>query len=329
MEALELSVRSGLPLHVLQDRLGLVAHYVPTETGFGAVMRDAFMIDCAATVARYRVLHAHLPDEVRALADTLRALQCDVVVSNVSYIAAAAAASAGIPSVLFSSLTWHEVLRACCPEGAWLADEMLAAYRQAGRVLQLVPGTDFEGLHSEKIVQPIARIGRRRQQELRQRIGAGPEDKVALLAFGGMMPAVPPPVAHATGEFRLIGPAAWRSAGITPVESVGLPFEDLLASVDVVVSKPGYGIVTELACVGTPSVLLSRPDWPEEPHLSTWLAPHARCLVVPRWQDVTAEALRACLDLPPPVARRPQPGGEAIVAAAVRDAFAGSGGTPP
>ena len=316
-EPLELSVRSGLPGQVLRDRLGPIAQHIPADTDFGAVMRDAFAVDDAATLARYRVRHAGLPEEVRALAATLRRLRCEAVLSNVTYVAPMAAAAAGIPCVLFSSLTWHDVLRTCCPEATDLAEEVMAGYRHATSIFRLVPGTGFHGLDSTAVTQPIARVGRRRQ-DLLNRIGGDTCRPMALLAVGGMLPGIPPPLVHAPGEFRLVGPAVWQEAGVIPVETLGVPFEDLLASADVVVSKPGYGIVAELGCIGTPAVLVARPGWPEEPDLSNWLQERARCHVVGQWRDVTAAALRTCLSLPAPALERAKPGGEATVAAAVR-----------
>src|ERR1700730_10578588 len=57
-------------------------------------------------------------------------------------------------------------------------------------------------------------------------------------------------------------------------------FIDLVRSSDVLISKPGYGLVTESACNGVPIVLASRPRWPEETSFRAWLARHGRVLVL-------------------------------------------------
>jgi UDP-N-acetylglucosamine:LPS N-acetylglucosamine transferase len=64
----------------------------------------------------------------------------------------------------------------------------------------------------------------------------------------------------------------------------GLKFTDLLASVDAVITKPGYGTFVEAACSGVPILYLERPDWPETPWFATWLAAHARSAVLTREQ---------------------------------------------
>jgi small subunit ribosomal protein S21 len=57
---------------------------------------------------------------------------------------------------------------------------------------------------------------------------------------------------------------------------------DLLASVDAVITKPGYGTFVEAACAGTPILYLERDDWPETPHFAAWLAQHARAAALGR-----------------------------------------------
>lgn len=56
-----------------------------------------------------------------------------------------------------------------------------------------------------------------------------------------------------------------------------LSFVDVLASVDVLLTKPGYGSFAEAACHGVPVLYVPRVDWPEEPYLVRWLSEHGRC----------------------------------------------------
>jgi hypothetical protein len=79
-------------------------------------------------------------------------------------------------------------------------------------------------------------------------------------------------------------PARWRATGpgVVPAETAGMPFSDLMASVDLVVTKPGYGTFAEAAAAGLPVLYLERPDWPETPHLGAWLASHVPCAALPR-----------------------------------------------
>ena len=55
-----------------------------------------------------------------------------------------------------------------------------------------------------------------------------------------------------------------------------VPFIDLLASVDAVLTKPGYGTYAEAVCNATPLLTLARSDWPETSYLNLWAAAHGR-----------------------------------------------------
>jgi len=297
MRSLKLFVHSGLPADRLSAWLGPIEALLPTDDEFGAVMIDAATIDRSATIARYRALHARLPRAIGALADTIRDRRCGVVLSNMSYIATAAAAAAGVPSVAFCSLAWHEIAAACFADPPELPREMLACYLQATCVLRLQPGTPFAGLPSTAVARPIARVGRARRDELAAWLHIDPARPIALLSFS-VLPARVPPLLAAPHDFALVGPAEWRDYGVAVIEDAPLPYPDLLASVDVVVSKAGYGTAAEVCCASIPAVLLDRPDWPEQRYVVDWLHAHGRCLMVPSIQaasDATPGALRSAV----------------------------------
>jgi UDP-N-acetylglucosamine:LPS N-acetylglucosamine transferase len=61
------------------------------------------------------------------------------------------------------------------------------------------------------------------------------------------------------------------------IDTLTWSFPDLLRSVDVIVSKIGYGTVTEATCNGARVLYLRRGNWVEEPYLVDWLQRHAVC----------------------------------------------------
>jgi UDP-N-acetylglucosamine:LPS N-acetylglucosamine transferase len=57
--------------------------------------------------------------------------------------------------------------------------------------------------------------------------------------------------------------------------------------VDVIITKPGYGMFAEAAAAGVPVLFTARGDWPETEALVTWLQSKAHCA------QITTDALRA------------------------------------
>jgi UDP-N-acetylglucosamine:LPS N-acetylglucosamine transferase len=57
--------------------------------------------------------------------------------------------------------------------------------------------------------------------------------------------------------------------------------------VDLIITKPGYGMFAEAAAAGVPVMFTARGDWPETEALVTWLQSKAHCA------QITTDALRA------------------------------------
>ena len=94
-----------------------------------------------------------------------------------------------------------------------------------------------------------------------------------------------------------------------------MPFMDLLCSADAVLAKPGYGTFAEAACHDIALVYVRRGDWPEEPHLTTWLHAHARAVEIDR-AALARGTFRAAFDalagMPRPRPLQPAGIGEAL-----------------
>ena len=88
------------------------------------------------------------------------------------------------------------------------------------------------------------------------------------------------------------------------------------------ITKPGYGLVAEAACNGTPVLLLPRPGWPETPSFIAWLQRHGRVHPIPEEKLLSGEfldAVHAVRALPaPPV---PKPNGIAQIADELAERF--------
>jgi hypothetical protein len=166
-------------------------------------------------------------------------------------------------------------------------------------------------------IGPIARLGQRRREALIRQLRLEDGERLVLVALGGIDTAFDlSRWPHLPGVRYLVS-RAWQSrrADATAWEDLGLPFIDLLASCDVVVTKPGYGTFTECACNAIPVLYVARRDWPEEPYLTTWLVRHGRAREVTRFTLETGElgddlAALAALPTPPP----PVPSGAAEAA---------------
>jgi hypothetical protein len=279
---LRLTIQTGLPRPFLESRYGSDFTLVPEIPDFGLRMTSSIGVDLDASAEDYRRLHADWPAVVEREAERLSAAAPDLVLANVPYVTIAAAARAGIQVAGYSSLEWSGIYARYLgerPEAAQIAAQMLEAYNAGDVFLQVTPAMPMPNFRRLKLVGPVARRGADRRDELRAMFGA---EKVGLVAFGG--------IDHALDWSRWPRMAGWTwlttldppdRADVVVWEAAGMPFGDLMASAEVVVTKPGYGTFTEAALSGTPVLYVPRPDWPESPHLDRWLERHTRALAVP------------------------------------------------
>ncbi len=92
----------------------------------------------------------------------------------------------------------------------------------------------------------IARRSMRDPADTRRRLGIASDRPVVLTSFGGYGADLPLDITSRSARFTLIPPLRDPPAGFE--------YEDLVAAADVVVSKPGYGIVSE--CIANATALL-------------------------------------------------------------------------
>ncbi len=281
---LRLTVRSSAPPAKLRQRIRMPFDLIEAATDFGYVMIDATRIDLAASAIAYHQAHSDWAFQVRQEADFLNQLKPDLVLTNVSYLPLAGAASAGIPSLSLCSLNWADLFQHFFGHEPWAAKihtEMLSAYRSAQKFLRVTPGMVMPDFEHVQAIAPIAAIGQK------HKLGLG-DSKAILIAMGGITHRLPVENWPRLPGVRWLLPAEWQCThpDAIPLESFGLSFSDLLCSVDAVITKPGYGTFTEAAYNGTPVIYQRREDWPEQACLIAWLNDNARC------QEVDEPALQ-------------------------------------
>ena len=282
---LQLTVASTLPEVRLRQRIEGEFRIEARALDVGFLMQDAFRVDDAASADAYRALHADWPRRVDQTTAWLQALQPTLLLCNAAYLPLAAAARLGLPCFGMSSLNWADLFAHVFEAAAWappIHAQMLDAYRTATLFIKLTPGMAMPALPRSVWAGPVANLGRERRDELRARLGAAADERVVLVAFGGIDTRLPLEHWLFPAGLRWLVPQAWGAAHprVAAIEALDWHFSDLMASVDAVIGKPGYGTFAEAACHGTPMLYAPRPGWPEQEPLVRWLQLHGRALEV-------------------------------------------------
>lgn len=282
-----ITLRTTLSPDFLASRVRLPYSLQPVADDFGMVQRNALEVDVEASAQRYRQMHRHWDTEVARVANELRTAQVDLVVADVPYLTLAAAQQAGIANVALCCLHWGDVYGHYCldrDEGPAIHQQIMDAYGGANRFIRTEPAMPMPGLGNVSSVGPIAVRAHSRRNELMQRLALQPEERLVLVSMGGIAFRLPMEQWPHLPGVRFIVQRDWQIErdDYVILESLGLPFADLLASCDLLITKPGYGSFSEAAVNGIPVLYVPRNDWPESPWLIRWLEQHGHCAEIDR-----------------------------------------------
>lgn len=326
---LRVTVRCAFPREVLAARIAVPFAHVPEALDVAMIMTSALEVDARASAAAYADFHRSFALRVDEQAAKLAALAPDLLLANVPHLSLAAAAKAGIPRAALCCLNWADIYLSCCgdePGAIAHYEAMIAAYDGAP-FLCPEPSMPMPRLPRTVSVGPIARLGQRRRAAVDDALGTAKDERLVLVALGGIPTRLPMERWPHIPGVRWLIPAAWeiRRPDAASIERLGMSFTDVLCSCDAVITKPGYGTFTEAACNGVPVLYLPRPGWPEAPVLVRWLEENARCGEIERGvleRGEIAAALDALLALPEKP--RPRPTGAEEAARVLAQIVGGS-----
>ena len=274
----DIHVRTSAPRWLFDRALDFPFSFEPAELDTGVVQVDSLEVDVRASIARAGTFHRTLDERAAAEARALTASGADLVVGDVPPLACAAAARANVPAIVIGNFTWDWIYMGY-PETAALAGDLVPtlrdAYAHAAAAWRLPLHGGFAAFDTIVDIPLVARRSAREPDDVRRQLGLPHGRTLALFAFGryGVRTVDWTEIArtrHCHVVFTTGPHAAGRPEGhpFTTLDegalaARGIAFEDLVAAVDVVITKPGYGMIAECAANDTAMLYTSRGRFPE------------------------------------------------------------------
>lgn len=310
--------------------------YVHGETDTGVVQRDSLTPDLEATAARAREFYAAFDAHTTREAAWLRSVRPRLVVADLPPLALAAADAADVPSVAMGNFTWdwiYEDYAAWLGPGAWIPGLIRDTHRLAQEAWRLPMHGGFEGFRRVVDLPFVARHSHRSRGDVRSRLGVTDSRTLVLVSFGGFgLASMGAERLIRLGDYdfvvtegslvpkgeRVAGVAARREGNVVSVNehtwyAEGWRYEDLVKAADVVVTKPGYGIIAECLANDAAIVYTSRGRFIEYDALVAALPQTVRAAFISN-EDLLAgnweRAVEAALSAPRPLVREATDGAE-------------------
>jgi len=309
-------VRTNAPPWVFERLRQPAIEVQPLETDTGVAQVGSLTIDEDETIRRAAVFYKDFDRHTRDEAKYLKTIGATIVVGDIPPLAFAAADRAGIPSVAVANFTWDWIY-AYYPRfdvvSPGVIETITQAYGRATSALRLPLAGGFDSMTEVvRDIPFIARRSRRDRLDTRRLLGLEGHQLIVLVSFAGHGLALPYAQIGASG-LTVLAPEQAVPAGLT--------YEDLVAAADVVVSKPGYGIVSECLANATPLLYTSRGRFREYDVIVAEMPQILRCryieqgdLLSGNWRD----AIEALLAQPEPP-RRPEVNGAEVAAELICD----------
>ena len=277
-------VRTSAPRWLFDLSVKGKVTYSTLECDTGVVQIDALTLDEADSIRRASAFHSDLVTRAASETRVLRELGAGLIVGDIPPLAFSVGASAGIPSIGLGNFTWDWIY-ADYPR-VRLAPSLLpairTAYGKSSMALRLPMSGGFENFNNVKDIPFIARHATRTREEVCKILKLPSDKPLVLVSFGGYgLPGLDSDVLAKFKKYTVVTtanvpvgrgrkdtPATERKGSYVSVNeeamyNAGVRYEDLVGAAEVVVTKPGYGIISE--CIANDAAILytSRGHFPE------------------------------------------------------------------
>ncbi|MGH7854856.1 MAG: glycosyltransferase family protein [Candidatus Binatia bacterium] len=267
-ENVQVHVRTGAPEWLFSNSSRRVS-YTKQSLDVGVVQPNSLRMDLEATFRACRELHDRMPNLVEQEVKFIKQQKIDLIAGDIPPACFEIAARANIPSVAITNFTWDVIYRAYTddhPGFVPLIQEMTRFYSKATLALVLPYPCEMSMFPRREAIPWVTRVSALSRSRARAAFGLPQSGTIVLLSFGGLGLAEFPwlQLDEMTDFFFVTTAAAGESRGnLLFLDDAQRHYEDLLRAVDVIVTKPGYGIVADVLAQRLPVLYTERGEFAE------------------------------------------------------------------
>lgn len=316
---LAIVLRTTVPVSFFRDRLSVPWDLQSVQQDVGCIQDGPLTIDIEKTWTAHERFHetwdTRLSDEVAAMQAASPAL----IIADTPYLAIEAGFRAQIPTVALANFTWDLVLKDYCQASDHSQQQLIQrirdSYAKADGALRITPAPEMDAFSQVVDIGPIASPASPERDRLASALALAPNERTVMVGFGGIpIKSLPLEQMEQLHPYRFLfdGPIPHGYSRIHSTTTLPLSFKTLLASVDVIMTKPGYGTIVEAVALQQPVVYVRRYNFADEQPLVDYLRLHGRGIelsldnfTLGNWKP----ALRQILTAPFPTLPPPSPTG--------------------
>jgi hypothetical protein len=270
---IDVTLVSDIPEFLVQQNVGHPLPYRRARFDIGLVQLDSIRFDLARTLSALQNLQAVSKNVVAAEAHFLKSNSIDLVVADIPFLPFRAARECSIPSMGVGNFTWDWIYSEYAEQnsGWWeIISWIRQGYSDCDLLLQLPMHGDCSACPRRQDVPLVARRATRSPSETRTILGIPSHRPIYLIAFselGLSVSALRAIERIPEVLFLYKHPLHYDLNNGLCIDTLNISYADVVAAVDAVITKPGYGIVSDCLAHGTPMIYTDRGPFPEYPIL--------------------------------------------------------------
>lgn len=262
-------IRTNVP--EWQFKVNLTHNYklYPCQIDMGAIQKNSYSVDKLATLEHAQKLYKKSNELVEHEVEFIRETDSQIILSDIPPIAFDVARKADVPGIGVTNFSWdwiYESYLAAHPEYENVVAEIRVSYGKADLLLRLPFHDGLAAFPTIRDIPLVARKPKQPKEVVWGKLGlkANARDKLVLIALR------PEDVfdidfekLSAIQNVKFIGSGLAGTGNCLDIPLDFTYFPDLVNAADIVVSKPGYGVVSEIIALQKPLIYTARADFPE------------------------------------------------------------------
>lgn len=265
-------------------------HFYHEAIDVGAIQDNSFSVNIEATLKAYADLLAKKEALIGRELRFIEQNKIQLIVGDIPPLAFEAASRAGNPGIAIGNFSWDWIYAPYTeqfPAYKFIIDEIKGSYAHADLLVRLPMAGDMSAFPRIEDFPLIAQKSVQTRENMLAKLELSPsfDKKIILLALRNHdLARMDLGLWKKHDRYFFIIPDTTFSLdkNILTIPADFCLFEDLISASDLVVSKPGYGIVSGCIANRTPLLYTSRDDFAEYEVLHNYIQKTMPAIFVPR-----------------------------------------------
>jgi hypothetical protein len=211
------------------------------------------------------------------------------IVCDIPFIPLVAAERIGLPAIGVSNFSWdwiYSYYGKLDPDWNPMVETIRRYYQAGGLLLRLPFYGSMDVFRKIEDIPLVARGSKKPKAEIRRILGLPKDRKIGLIGYSqvDLQDRAVKKIEELFPDYLFLTkpPLDWKSFIFKRVKNEAVSFVDLVCAADFVITKPGYGMVSDCLSHGTPMIYSDRGIFPEYPILVEGIKRNLSCCYMPK-----------------------------------------------